>query len=203
MKNLFYKFLISFLFTFYFSFLTSHTIAQNLHCGSTEARQELIKSDPDLLKRYEAMEHYTREYIAEHKNEKSDQLYIIPIVFHVIHEYGPENISDQTIYAEVTTLNRDYKGMDAQISQVISQFVPIIANCNFEFRLAKIDPQGNCTSGIDRVYSNRTNYGDEFSKLNSWDRSKYLNVWVVKKIGQDPSPTQILAYAHFPSDVEG
>ncbi|HEX2616872.1 MAG TPA: M43 family zinc metalloprotease, partial [Flavobacteriales bacterium] len=68
-----------------------------------------------------------------------------------------------------------------------------------EFRLAQIDPYGNCTNGIDRIQTLRTDEGDDGSKLDPWFRERYLNVWVVNTIGDE----DVAGYAYYPSAVEG
>ena len=46
-------------------------------------------------------------------------------------------------------------------------------------RLARLDPNGNCTTGITRTYSTDTNIGDDRVKsLMTWDQNKYLNIWI-------------------------
>ena len=71
----------------------------------------------------------------------------------------------------------------------------LAADIRIEFRLAQIDPNGNCTNGIDRIYSSLTHAGSDQSKLNQWPRDKYLNVWTVSTIGM----SGVAGYAYFPS----
>ena len=77
-------------------------------------------------------------------------------------------------------------------------FDSIIGNANIEFRLAQLDPFGNCTNGIDRIYTHKTNQADDYSKINIWNRSNYLNIWVVKSIGE----SGVAGYAYYPSAVD-
>jgi len=121
--------------------------------------------------------------------------YIIPIVFHIIHNYGPENITDEQIHDAVRILNEDYQKKNPDTASVIPLFQPIIGNCNFEFRLASKDPQGNCTTGIDRIASYKTYQADDQSKLNSWNPAYYLNIWVVNTIGKEG----VAGYAYKPA----
>ena len=120
---------------------------------------------------------------------------IIPVVFHIIHEGGPENISDAQVIDEVRILNEDYRKTNTDISAVVPSFSGLTADCGIEFRLAQKDPSGNCTNGIDRIYSSLTNNADDGSKLNDWPHNKYLNVWVVKTIGTTPG---VAGYAYLP-----
>lgn len=124
----------------------------------------------------------------------NDSVLIIPIVFHVIHQYGSENISKAQILDQIDILNEDYSKTNSDTISVNSEFVNLIGNPRIEFRLAQIDPNGNCTDGIDRIYSQESVVGDDGSKMNNWPRSKYLNVWVVKQMENG-----VAGYAYYPS----
>ncbi len=108
---------------------------------------------------------------------------IIPVVFHIIHGYGDENISKEQIEDAIARLNIDFQKLNTDTVSGVNTwagFNSLRANCNFEFRLAKIDPNGNCTEGIDRKYDERTNYA-YYNLLHdyAWDPKKYLNVYSV------------------------
>ncbi|MBL4657768.1 MAG: PKD domain-containing protein, partial [Flavobacteriales bacterium] len=119
---------------------------------------------------------------------------VIPVVFHIIHENGAENIPDQDVFDAIRMLNEDFRGWNEDESDVIAAFQSVIGESLIEFRLAQIDPSGNATNGIDRIQSSETNVGDDGSKLNSWPRSSYLNIWTVKV-----SPNGAAAYAYLPA----
>ncbi len=127
-------------------------------------------------------------------SQKSTDLKIIPVVFHVLHQYGNENIQDAQILDALDLLNKDFKKLNPDTIQVVSPFDTIIGNVNFEFRLATIDPNGNPTSGIDRIFTPLTNQADDQSKINSWDPQRYINIWVVRTLGS----SGISAYATNP-----
>jgi len=118
----------------------------------------------------------------ENSSVQSPPTYTIAVVFHIIHDYGSENISDAQILDEMRILNEDYRKLNADTSFIVPAFQGIVDDTEIEFRLAQKDPQGNCTNGIERIASSETYIGDESSKLNCWDRSKYLNVWIVRQI---------------------
>ena len=117
---------------------------------------------------------------------------VIPVVVHVIHNGGAENISDAQIQSQIDVLNEDYRrkvgtngfgnGVDTEI----------------EFCLAKIDPNGKCTNGIVRVKSTLTNHQSfqraQLSALSYWDNTRYLNMYVVKTIAGN-----VLGYSSFPN----
>lgn len=179
--------------------------AQNeyLNCGTSQAVQKVLDANPKLKQEYLAeqarLEQIDREaFVNGYKENESKQtqatIYTIPIVFHVLHENGTENISDAQIYDEVRILNEDYRKLNADISAVVPSFTSVAADCEIQFRLAQKDPNGNCTNGIDRIYSSLTNSADDNSKLNTWATDKYLNVWAVKTIGT----AGVAGYAYYP-----
>ena len=98
---------------------------------------------------------------------------------------------------EVRILNLDYRMLNSDTTSVVSSFQPVRADCGIEFRLARKDPSGNCTNGIDRINSSLTNAAGENSKLNDWPSNKYLNVWVVKTIGT----AGVAGYAYYPGST--
>ncbi len=124
----------------------------------------------------------------------------IPVVFHVIHEGGTENISKAQIEDQIRVLNEDYTRTNADTVNTRNIFKPVAANANINFRLAQIDPDGNCTEGITRTYSSQTsNAGDNVKALVWWDNTKYLNIWVVRTIASDGTQGAItLGYSSLP-----
>ncbi len=123
---------------------------------------------------------------------KSMSTYTIPTVVHVIHNNGPENISNAEIIAGLDNLNSKFNGEIAG------------ADCDIEFRLAKIDPNGDCTSGITRTVYNKPNVtgndsypnyvsAQTIKDLNNWPQEKYLNIWIVRDVSAwrniIPNPT--------------
>lgn len=120
----------------------------------------------------------------QNAQQKTSVKRIFPVVFHVLHVGGNENIDDAQIFDAMINLNEDFQKLNADTVDVVSPFDTIIGNPNFEFRLATIDPNGNPTNGIDRIYTQLAVNATENSKINVWDPTKYINIWVVKSIGQ-------------------
>jgi PKD repeat protein len=169
-------------------------------CGNTLMTENLYRQNPGMQEQVTLTEQRMK---AEGQRNLDDQrsatpsTYVIPVVFHIIHNYGSENISDAQVLDAVAMLNEDYRKLNSDASQVVSPFDTIAADCEIEFRLAQLDPNGNCTNGIDRIPSLETNVGDDGSKLNQWPRDKYLNIWVVKYMQNG-----VAGYAPFPSYVD-
>ena len=153
------------------------------YCGQTEQTQKLFQHFPDLQRSADDAEEQLRleeEQFAQQRGG-GDELIIIPIVFHIIHEGGNENISDAQVYSALELLNRDMRKLNPDTVSIASEFVDIAADIDIEFRLAQLDPEGNCTKGINRIQSNLTNEGgSEMKELIFWPRDMYLNVWICK-----------------------
>ncbi len=152
---------------------------------STHGLQNLAplhQNDPQRLQRIaldEAeLEAFTQQYVQLSPEERGGGNYVIPVVFHIIHNNGPENISDAQVQDALRVLNNDFNQLNEDWDNVRPEFLGIVANVGITFRLAQLDPDGNCTSGINRIQSTLTNDGGQDMKnLIQWPRNKYLNVW--------------------------
>lgn len=182
------------------SLLSMGTIhAQEIkHCGSSEAEKNIREAYPELAPKMEILDEYLNHMDISKLEKTRGNKIIIPIVFHIIHNYGPENISDAQVYDQVRILNEDYQKRNPDTSAVVPSFQSLIANCNYEFRLATKDPDGNCTNGIDRIASYKTYAADDQSKLNIWNPTYYFNVWVVNTIGK----SGVAGYAYKPATAD-
>ena len=168
-------------------------------CGISNASNALELAHPELVQQridYDnSLTHSIKSARAE--SDTSTYVYIIPIVFHILHVNGVENISDAQIIAQVNKMNQDWAKQNSDTTAIVPAFIPLASNVHIQFRLAQIDPNGNCTNGIDRIYTHKTFFADESSKLNQWPRDKYLNLWVVASI----KDAGVAGYALYPSDV--
>lgn len=130
-------------------------------------------------------------------------VYRIPVVFHIIHEYGPENISKEQILDQLRVINEDFRRMNADANKTRTVFQGVAADSEIEFYMARRDPSGNCTDGIVRVASPLTNDArDNVKAVSYWPSDRYLNIWVVKTIQNsvDDPGVITLGYAQFPWD---
>jgi len=157
-------------------------------CGQVHQTEAFFESHPEYLqdaqRAEQDLEEYTQEYVANDQDGQRGTVYYIPVVFHVIHEGGDENISDDQIADAIDVLNRDFRLENTDALSVMSEFADITADIEIEFRLAQRDPNGDCTRGINRIYSPLTNQGDsEMKSLIQWPRNKYLNVWTCAYAG--------------------
>lgn len=181
-----------------FSYAVSTAQTSDLkYCGQTQALNDLYAKHPEIKQHADMLKLQAKQQTG-HVQKTSTSPYIIPVVFHIMHEYGAENISDAQVIDEVRILNEDFQMRNADTSSIVPSFKNLKADINFEFRLAKLDPNGNCTNGILHVESSTTNIGDDGVKYDQWDPSRYLNIWVVKTIQSGAA-----GYAYYPSSADG
>ena len=190
-----------------------HSIAQqkSSFCGTDEHNKFLQSTNPQLKIEEENFNKNWKSYLQtvnlnDLKNTKklgkaSAPKYVIPVVVHVIHSGNTSstNISDAQINSEIDFLNKSFRNLNSDSVNRREIFKDIAADCEIEFRLAKKDPQGNCTKGIVRKYSTNTNLGDDIlKKISVWDSRSYLNIWIVERILKEISNGVVAGYAQFP-----
>jgi len=122
-------------------------------------------------------------------------IYKIPVVFHVLHMNGVENISDEQILNALAILNRDYRKQNADTANVHIDFVGMPADIEVEFVLATKAPNGNCFKGITRTYNtisyDGSNGGNQVDAIvagndvyqGQWAGNKYMNIFICGEIG--------------------
>lgn len=168
------------------------------YCGQWKMEQAFFRAHPELLE--DAAQDAARlEWETENfADVNRDELIIIPVVYHVIHYNGPENISDEQLYSGIEVMNRDFRKLNSDTSDVVEAFADIASDSEIEFRLAQIDPAGNCHTGINRIISPLTyDGGSEVKDLIQWPRNSYLNIWVVE------NANGAAGYSLYPSSVNG
>jgi len=174
-------------------------------CLSEIMFQEAAAKNSALLHSRQDLEDWTKEYLKanehNHLGESAAQVNkIIPVVVHVIHYGGGENISKAQILNQIETLNLDFNYLNADTTNTPAVFRPLAGVTNVEFKMAQLDPNGNCTDGILRIYSALTyNARNNVKALSYWPSNQYLNIWVVSSIeNSSGSPGQVIGFAQFP-----
>ncbi len=168
-------------------------------CYTSEHLQDLLSKDPSLYEKINKFDNDLGEFQRNPVTQKS--IRVIPTVVHVIHMYGGENISKAQIENQIATLNEDINRLNSDAANTPAPFAAVAADCQIEFRLAKLDPNGNCTDGIVRVFSPLTNgpaNRDDVKAVSYWPSNKYFNIWVVRNIDNGGGQGTILGYAQFP-----
>jgi hypothetical protein len=127
----------------------------------------------------------------------------IPVVVHIVHDFGTEYVSDNAVYEWIKRMNITYRKENADLANVIAPFKPYIGKANIQFVLANKDPYGNPTIGITRRQHYLTTGGDDQAKFDLWAPNRYLNIWLIRRIGRGASAGVVAAYSTFPASAAG
>lgn len=178
------------------------------YCGTHWKMQEMMQKFPAFKEMHKQVqkqlkseqEAYQQQLLEKGKDQTGNPLakgtvYTIPVVFHVLHQNGAENISSQQIYNAVDILNRDYAKLNPDTAFVAAPFQGMPANPEIQFALATKAPNGACFNGITRTVTPLTFDGSNGSaQVNavisgndvyqgSWPGDEYLNIFVAAEIG--------------------
>lgn len=134
--------------------------------------------------------------LIERSSGGGNEILTIPVVIHLIHNNGPENIPDEQIELGLERLNDAF----ASVGNFSN---PNGVDTGIRFCLAQRDPEGNFSTGINRVVSELTemyvpSQDQELKDLSRWDPELYLNIWIVENIIREPNNSGVIGYATFP-----
>lgn len=155
-------------------------------CSYQGALEQLIEKDPSQLENLrDARDQIEAKLL--NQESRSGTVYQIPVVFHVVYNNAEQNVSMDAIYSQLDVLNEDYRKQNSDISQVPTHFSGLAADCEIEFCLAHVDPEGNWTDGVTRTQTSTSMWNGGSTAMMSeaggghdpWPHSEYLNVWVV------------------------
>lgn len=155
------------------------------YCATDIVRKKRMNNaSPEMARKMKrAQERLEARYEERKEGKRAGTVYTVPVVFHVIHDNGPEKIDPDRVENAMDILNRDFRKRNGDTSQLVTPFKSIAADIEIEFRLAQKDPDGNCHRGITYTRSDLTYDGDDqMKKLIQWDPSSYMNVWICNDI---------------------
>ena len=201
------------LFVIFFKTPCSSQAHEHNDCGQHILLKRLLENPKRLQLHIEEQAQFVIEEksLISSKNTKGT-IYKVPIVFHIIHNGGIENISNAQILDALEVLNRDFRKLNADTATVAPQFQGVPADIEIEFILATKAPDGSCFSGITRTQS-PLSYVSDFSEgsdqvnaiisendvyQGNWPGDNYLNVIVCG----NPSDG-VAGYTHYPSNFFG
>jgi PKD repeat protein len=163
------------------------------YCTQHKKQAELMKN-PAYVKAKE-LDDAEFEMLSKKGGSEKATIYKIPVVFHVLHMNGVENISDEQIMDALAILNRDYRKQNADTANVHPDFAGMPADIEIEFVLATKAPNGTCFKGITRTYNTISydgsvgnNQVDAIVAGNDvyqgqWPGNKYMNIFICGDIG--------------------
>jgi hypothetical protein len=180
---------------------TDRTVPEK--CGTVQHLEQQFQQHPLLRKRFEEKRIEFSRTISTRGQIKARQLnstVYIPVVFHIVLDI-PNLVTDDQVQAVLDTLNKDFSGANADSVKIPSYFKPLFGKSAIQFSLARRTPDGDPTTGIERIITSKTSFGlDDGVKhsysggVASWNTSKYLNFWICPLAGG------LLGYGTIPED---
>ncbi len=176
--------------------LLSTTKAQTIQrCGTEEALNQRLLSDPAFKADFEAKQKDADNYIRNHPNNivahrggtaksfANGDTIIIPVVVHIVLP-NPNIITDDDVQYFINRLNTDYSGFNSDSADG-SPFYSVRGHSQIRFTLARRDINGKYTTGIERKVGVGTIGGGNPQTIKTaaaglppWDITQYYNLWV-------------------------
>ncbi len=184
-------------------------------CGTMDADAALRAAHPELGT-LEDFEEWLAPRVEAYKQAVAngtapEVVYTIPVIVHIIHNGEAvgtgSNISQAQVQSQIDRLNEDYRRLNSDTTNTPSAFTSVAADCQINFCLAQVDPNGNTLTepGIDRVNRNTAGFpappytqgtiDGTIKPATSWNPNQYMNIWVLDLGGG------LLGYAQFPSNT--
>jgi Pregnancy-associated plasma protein-A/Secretion system C-terminal sorting domain len=165
-------------------------------CATDDIMQQIYKLHPEMLEKQQQSERNYLQYVAKGNQSswRSAPIVTIPVVVHVMYLPGTpvgtdENVSTAQIEAGIQHLTQAFRKQTADFNGVGRNANIVGVDVELEFCLAKQDPSGNPTNGINRVATSLSNLDIANSvneinlkSLSRWNQERYLNIWLVKEI---------------------
>jgi hypothetical protein len=130
------------------------------------------------------LEEFTQWHIKNNSSLLESKTIIIPVVFHVFgDDFSGKIVNNDIIELALKKTNEDFKGLNDDFDDVDTLFLGRRGVLNIEFRLARVSPNGQATTGIlyypDKVGLAKTDPAiHEFIENIAWDNYKYMNVYI-------------------------
>jgi hypothetical protein len=171
-----------------------------------------MMENPDYRASYLADKEIQQQVIEMMKNDENfarGVVYKIPVVFHVLHNGGVENITNDQIFDCLRIMNRDFRRENEDAALVHADFQGEPSDSEIEFVMATKAPNGACFNGITRTQSPMSYDGSNgYAQVNAivagndvyngeWPGNRYLNVFICGDIGG------AAGYTNYPSNWGG
>jgi len=175
-----------------------------VRCATVEYEQFLQEKNPNRMSNAQ-FENWLLPLVSKQKAMRANSktagtIITIPVVVHVIHS-GEEigvapNITDAQVKSQIKVLNEDYRKMLGTPGYNTN---PVGADIEIQFELAKQDPNGNPTNGINRVNLGEPSWANTdieatVKPSTIWNPSLYMNMWSIAF-----TDNTLLGYAQFPN----
>lgn len=174
-------------------------------CLSQKYSQEIMAALPGNRQQPPVSENQIQQFVSQQPElrQASGVVTRIPVVIHVVTKSGCNGISKAQVLNGLEVLNQDFRRQNPDTVNTRAIFKPYAADTEIEFVLARTDPNGLPTEGINRVTSptatGAPNRDDVKLAVPAWPTNKYLNIWLVEGIYDAQVGTNILGYSYFPN----
>lgn len=127
-------------------------------CGTAQ-RMNAMQQDPQMVQQFILDEQVRQQEALNPPNLPKAPILKIPVVFHILHNGGSENVSEAQIYNALEVMTRDFRKNNDDTVYVVPSFKSLIADAEIEFVLATKAPNGVCFRGYTRTQSALTSDG--------------------------------------------
>ena len=128
-------------------------------CGTSIRTNHLLENDEDFAIAKLKVNKQTTKWIENNPNFSVKTIITIPIVVHVVWKNPQQNITDAQIFSQIDVLNKDFRKLNIDTINTPTVWQPIATDCEIEFCMATIDPNGNATTGITRTQTTVNSFG--------------------------------------------
>ena len=177
-------------------------------CGSFELQKSVDHDHPGYLDLSDDLVKDLARSELNLSSSKTNEVYTIPVVFHVVYNNEEENLSDEVILNQLDILNESFRRTNSDTVDTRPEFMDIVGDSYIQFELADTDPNGQSTTGIVRTNTVVTHFGgvlpynasqqeeivtwvndslfynffritqEESGGSEPWDPNNYLNIWI-------------------------
>jgi hypothetical protein len=188
--------------------VNSDTHTPMVGCGSHELLLKLDGLNPGVLENSNNFLLKVKEEESLKSARASNDVYRIPVVFHVLYNVMDEDTPDSVFLQQIKVMNDAFRRTNADTVNMRPEFQSVVGDSKIEFFLATIDPSGNASTGIVHKQTSVSNFGgtlpygptqqaqisqwvndslfynyfrmtkDSLGGDDAWDTSNYLNIWV-------------------------
>lgn len=157
-------------------------------CGQDDQEKSLMQNEEYRKSKLNYEKQY-QSYINNlaNTNKSFSVVHRIPTIVHIIHNGSTmgtdENPTDDMIYAAITEASDRFRHQHATAQSYTNPAYG--TDTEIELCMAKVDPQGNYTSGVLRYYDpvNTNNPSSTYLSSLMWDPNLYNNIFIAKSIG--------------------
>lgn len=153
---------------------------------------------------YQRAVEQTFESAKRQGHNRSDEVYTIQVVFHVVWNEEEENIPDEKIQEQLDELNRCYRRLNPDTVNLRDEFLPVAGDPRIEFQLAdikRVETDALFTPSLfglpDEVKQSANGGSDAIDPIH------FLNVWIcrIQPLSIIFAESPVLGYAYPPDSL--